>query len=180
MKTESKTRKYKFQSLNRKEIEGAFNGGMISSDAGGIQLREFEKSHLILKRFAECFTDYRDEDLIEHSVRELVSQRVYGLALGYEDLNDHDDLRHDPLMAILVGKEDPTGQDRDRDRDKGKALAGKSTLNRLELTGPDANRNSRYKKIYLDLEKADRFFVDVFLRMHKAPPEHIILDLAGC
>ena len=177
MKTECSSKTYKFQSLNRKEIVGAFNGGMISSDAGGIQLREFEKSHSILKRFAECFTDYRDEELIEHTVLELVSQRVYGLALGYEDLNDHDDLRHDPLMAILVGKEDPTGQDRERERDKGKALAGKSTLNRLELTGPDANRDSRYKKIYLDIEKADRFFVDVFLRMHDTPPEKIILDL---
>jgi len=109
MKTECSAKTYKFQSLNRKEIVGAFNGGMISSDTGGIQLRDFENRHLILKRFAECFTDYRDEELIEHTVLELVSQRVYGLALGYEDLNDHDDLRHDPLMAILVGKEDPGG-----------------------------------------------------------------------
>ena len=90
----------------------------------------------IIERFASCFTDHRDPELIEHSVYHLIAQRVFGLALGYEDLNDHDELRHDPLLAALVGKQDPTGQDRLRDRDRGKASAGKSTLNRLELTRP--------------------------------------------
>ena len=90
------------------------------------------------KNFSQCFTDYRDPDSIEHTVAELVSQRVFGLALGYEDLNDHDLLRSDPLLAVLCEKEDPTGTSRKCPRDKGKALAGKSALNRLELTGLDA------------------------------------------
>lgn len=101
---------------------------------------------------------------------------VYGVALGYEDLNDHDDLRHDPLLATLVGKVDPTGQDRQRERDRGKPLAGKSTLNRLELTLPDADRESRYKKIVINEDAVDRFFIDTFLQAHPEPPERIVID----
>src|ERR1019366_7884818 len=92
-----------------------------------------------IRRFAECFTDHGDPELIEHTAYDLVAQRVYGLALGYEDLNDHDTLRLDPLLATVVGKNDPTGEDRTRERDRGKALAGKSPLNRLELTAPGAD-----------------------------------------
>ena len=146
MKTECTQETFDFYPLIKREVVAKFDGGTITSDAGALLLREVDRATAMIQQFAECFTDHRDPDLIEHSVAELVGQRVYGVALGYEDLNDHDDLRHDPLLATLVGKVDPTGQDRQRERDRGKPLAGKSTLNRLELTLPDADRESRYKK----------------------------------
>ena len=113
---------------------GSFNGGTITSDAGSLLLREVEGRTGILEGFSGCFKDHRHEGSIEHAVSELVSQQLYGSCLGYEDLNDHDVLRRDPLLALLSGKKDPTGQNRRREQDRGKALAGKSTLNRLELT----------------------------------------------
>jgi len=128
MSTECSTDRFCFQPLGRREVVGAFDGGTISSDAGGLLLREVEQRAGIIRQFAACFVDHRDPDLVEHTVQELVAQRIYGLALGYEDLNDHDQLRRDPLLATLVGKADPTGQDRTRPRDRGKPLAGKSTL----------------------------------------------------
>jgi hypothetical protein len=97
-----------FHPLKRREIRAQFDGGAISSDGGGLLLREVEKRIGILQQFAACFTDYRNADLIEHTVQELVAQRVYGLALGYEDLNDHEELRADPLLAMLVEKSDPS------------------------------------------------------------------------
>jgi len=154
-----------------------FDGGRITSDAGALLLRETERVTGILRQFAGCFTDHRDPDLIEHSVHDLIAQRVYALCLGYEDLNDHDALRHDPLLAVLVGKEDPLGEDRPRARDKGKALAGKSTLNRLELTPIRANRDSRYKKITADRRAMQDLLVKFFLDSHMTPPEEIVLDL---
>jgi hypothetical protein len=158
-------------------VVARFDGGTITSDAGALLLREVERKTGILAQFAACFTDHRDPELIEHSVGELVAQRVYGLALGYEDLNDHDQLRFDPLLATLVGKTDPTGQQRARRRDQGKPLAGKSTLNRLELTPIGANRESRYKKITADIGSIDRLFVELFLQAHPKPPTQIVLDL---
>jgi hypothetical protein len=140
-------------------------------------LREVERKTGIIRRFAGCFSDHRNPDLIEHTVEQLVAQRVMGLALGYEDLIDHDDLRHDPLLAVLVGKADPSGQDRRLARDRGKALAGKSTLNRLELTPADAGAKSRYKKIVIDKRRVEQLFVDHFLRAHATPPTRIVLDL---
>jgi len=122
MQTQCNRKKYEFQGLNRRRVEANFNGGCITSDAGGLLLREVEARSGIIRQFSDCFQDYRDEDMTEHSVLELVKQRVYGLGLGYEDLNDHDDLRHDPLLATLVGKPDPTGQDRLQAQDKGKPL----------------------------------------------------------
>ena len=167
-----------FHGLGRRDVVARFDGGAITSDAGGVLLRELEERTGILQRFSACFTDHRDADLIEHTVLDLVKQRTFGLTLGYEDLNDHDDLRHDPLWAVLVGKTDPTGADRLRRRDRGKALAGKSTLNRLELTPPGADAGSRYKKIVADCGAIERFFVDVFLDSYDVPPsETIILDL---
>ena len=157
---------------------GKFDGGNITSDAGGLLLRETEMRTGILSRFAECFQDLRNPELIEHSVAELVAQRVYGLALGYEDLNDHDDLRRDPLLAVLVGKEDPEGEGRIRQQDKGKAMAGKSTLNRLELTPAEPTAAElRYKKIVMKPEEIDRLLVDVFLESYAEPPEQIVLDV---
>jgi len=138
MKTECKSKQIKFQELGSRKVVGKFDGGKITSDGGGLLLREINRRTNVIKNFSQCFTDYRDPDSIEHTVAELVSQRVFGLALGYEDLNDHDLLRSDPLLAVLCEKEDPTGTSRKCPRDKGKALAGKSTLNRLELTGLDA------------------------------------------
>lgn len=167
-----------FHALGTREVVGKFDGGNITSDAGGLLLRETEKRMGILSGFAGCFEDLRDPDLIEHTVAELVAQRVYGLALGYEDLNDHDDLRRDPLLAVLVGKEDPEGAGRIRKQDQGKAMAGKSTLNRLELTPAEpAGAELRYKKIVMMPEAIDRLFVDVFLRSYAEPPEEIVLDV---
>ena len=134
MTTECNRESFAFQSLGSREVVSRFDGGKITSDVGALLLRETERATAVIRQFAACFTDHRDPDLIEHTVEELVAQRVYALCLGYEDLNDHDALRYDPLLAVLVGKEDPLGEDRARQRDKGKALAGKSTLNRLELT----------------------------------------------
>jgi hypothetical protein len=176
MKTECSIDRLAFQPLGRREVVGAFDGGTITSDAGGLLLREVEERTGILRQFAACFVDHRDPDLVEHTVQELVAQRIYGLALGYEDLNDHDQLRRDPLLATLVGKEDPTGQNRTRQRDRGKPLAGKSTLNRLELTPVRADAGSRYKKIAADVKGIERLFVELFLQAHPQPPERIVLD----
>jgi hypothetical protein len=166
-----------FQQLGRREVIGRFDGGAISSDAGGVLLREVEKGCGILKRVAGCFRDYRDPERIEHSVEELIKQRVYGLALGYEDLNDHDRLRHDVLMGLLCEKRDPRGKDRERERDQGKATAGKSTLNRLELTPEGANEKSRYKKIVAEPEKLDEWMVAVCLESQEQVPAEVVLDV---
>ena len=99
-----------FHPLKRREIRAQFDGGAITTDGGGLLLREVEKRIGILRQFAACFTDYRNPELIEHTVKELVAQRVYGLALGYEDLNDHEELRNDPLLAVLVEKANPSSQ----------------------------------------------------------------------
>jgi hypothetical protein len=140
-------------------------------------LREVEQRAGIIRQFSECFTDHRSPLLIEHTVEELVGQRVYGLALGYEDLNDHDELRRDPLLAVVVGKADPTGEDRRAPQDKGKALAGKSTLNRLELSLPDANRKTRYKKVVVDTDAVEKLFAELYIQAHAEPPERIVLDV---
>lgn len=177
MATECNQKTFEFHPLGSRAVVGRFDGGTISSDGGGILLREVEVRTAILRQFAACFTDHRDADLIEHTVEELVAQRVYGLALGYEDLLDHDDLRYDPLLAALVGKNDPLGEGRARRRDKGKPLAGKSTLNRLELTQAGAGEDSRYKKIVCRTDRVDALFVDVFLQAHATPPARIVIDL---
>jgi hypothetical protein len=167
MSTECSQFVFGFHPLKRREIRAQFDGGAISSDGGGLLLREVEKRIRILHQFAACFSDYRNAELIEHTVEEMVAQRVYGLALGYEDLNDHEELRSDPLLAVLVEKADPSNQ----------VLAGKSTLNRLELTKETASRKERYKKIVLDHGAVDRLLVEVFLEAHQEAPQEIILDL---
>jgi|TARA_B100000315_G_scaffold223160_1_gene227722 hypothetical protein len=158
-------------------VIGKFDGGKISSDGGGLLLREVEKRTHILTRLACCFRDYRDEGLIEHTLDSLIKQRVFAIALGYEDLNDHDMLRHDIVLALLSEKKDLTGGDRQREQDRGKALAGKSTLNRLELTPEDADERSRYKKIAADPGAIDKLLVDVFLESYGSPPKEIVLDI---
>ena len=177
MKTECTRKRYQFQALGRREILADFTGGTITSDGGGLLLREVEKRTNILGRFAKCFTDHRNQDLIEHSVLDLVCQRVFAIALGYEDLNDHDELSRDQLLAVMVGKSDPTGAYRLLQRDKGHALAGKSTLNRLELTPEDAGPESRYKKIVMNTEAIDALLVDTFIESYPKAPMQITLDV---
>ena len=147
-----------------REIVAEFSGGTISSDGGGLLLQETDAKMNLLARFSQCFWDGRDPRLIEHSVEQMVRQRVYGLALGYEDLNDHERLRQDPLLALMAGKAEPGSE----------PLAGKSTLNRLELGNgtPD-----RYKKIMFWRDSVDELLVNVFLEAHGAAPEQIILDI---
>ena len=174
--TQCSQQTFDFHQLGRREVVGCFDGGIITSDAGGLLLKHTEQQRKIVERFARCFTDHRDRDATEHSVEELVAQRVYGLALGYEDLVDHDDLRSNPLLASIVGKIDPTGKKRRRKRDRGKPLAGKSTLNRLELTRVGASSKSRYKKIVCNGRQVEDFFVEVFLNAFEKPPKEIILD----
>jgi hypothetical protein len=177
MTTECSQEPFPFHPLNQREVRGQFDGGSITSDAGGLLLREVEKRTNIVGQFASCFTDYRDPELREHAVAELVAQRIYGLALGYEDLNDHEELRRDPLLAVLVEKEDLTGKDRRRVRDQGTALAGKSTLNRMELGAAKLGEKERYKKIILDEAAVDRTLVDIFLQAHGEAAKEIVLDL---
>jgi hypothetical protein len=166
-----------FHPLEKREVRGGFDGGTITSDAGGLLLREVEKRTGIIAQFAACFRDHRQAERIEHRVEELVAQRVYGLALGYEDLNDHQELRRDPLLGVLLGKADPTGESRARARDQGKALAGKSTLNRLELTAAEVKEKERYKKIRLDFAAVDELLGKIFVQAHPEAPKQIILDL---
>ena len=177
MKTECTAGQLEFHGLGRRAVVGAFDGGKISSDSGGLLLREVEQRTGILQRLSGCFVDHRDPDQIEHTLESLIKQRVMGLALGYEDLNDHDALRQDPLLALLSDVADPSGQGRRRTQDKGCALAGKSTLNRLELTPGDADAGSRYKKIVADAGAMDALLLEVFLEAYEAPPEEIILDV---
>jgi len=132
----------------------------------------------LVERLALCFDDHREESRTEHSVKDLVGQRLFGLTLGYEDLNDHEVLRLDVLLAAVLGKSDPCGSDRSRERDRGHALAGKSTLNRLEWGAVAGEEQSdRYRRIGVRPEAIDRLLVDLFLEAHSAPPRSIVLDL---
>jgi Transposase DDE domain group 1 len=159
--TECTQELFSFAGAGKRAVVSRFDGGYVVSDGGALLLRQVESRADILGRFAACFADQRDSRRITHSVEQLIKQRVYGLALGYEDLNDHDKLRRDPLLALLSGKTEPTQE----------ALASKSTLNRLELTLPEADvAQQRYKKILLDPESADRLLVDLFLEAYAVPP----------
>jgi hypothetical protein len=162
--TECTQSSFEFQALFSRQVVARFDGGTMSSDGGAVLLRETNRRLNLLPRLAACFEDRRHPWLISHTVPEMVAQRVYALALGYEDLTDHDQLREDPLLAVLSGKarvgEEP--------------LAGKSTLNRLELGG---EAPSRYKKIHYREEAIDALLTQVFLEAHDTPPEQIVLDL---
>jgi hypothetical protein len=154
-----------------------FQGGCLSSDGGIPLLAELEQKRGILRRFAGCFRDHRDPKAVEHSVQTLVSQRALGLTLGYDDLNDHDVIRRDPLLAACVGVVDPTGARRRCVRDRGKPLAGKSTLQRMEAGCTVNAREDRYRRIEMIEADAEKFFVDVFVQGRTQPSEPIILDL---
>jgi Transposase DDE domain group 1 len=153
-----------FATEGRREIVAEFNGGAISSDGGAVLLRETDRKMNLLPRFSQCFLDGRNPELIEHSVEQMLAQRIYGLALGYEDLNDHEQLRNDPLLRVLAGKAEPGQQ----------ALAGKSTLNRMELGDGTSHR---YKKITFWRDAIDDLLVEVFLEAHATAPEQIVLDI---
>jgi hypothetical protein len=148
-------------------------------------LRQADAALGLTRSLAGCFVDGRQQIYVDHSVAQLLAQRIYGLALGYEDLNDHDELRSDPMLAVALGKDDVKGEQRRRAQDRGKALAGKSTLNRLELTAPDYEGSPRQKgsdkpetkKIAVDLESIDALLVDLFVEAHQQAPEQIVLDL---
>ena len=176
MNTKCNTDQLAFQGLGRREVVGRFNGGEISSDGGGLLLREVEQRTHILRRLSACFTDHRDPTRIEHGLETLVKQRVFGIALGYEDLVDHDELCRDRLLALLCGCSDLAGAGRVRASDRGKPLAGKSTLNRLELT-PAESGAARYKKTAADFAALDALLVEVFLESCETAPEEIILDV---
>lgn len=155
-----------FQAVAGRDVVARFDGGALTSDGGAVLLREADRATNLLGQFAACFTDHRDSTRITHPVSQLVRQRVYGLALGYEDLNDHDALRHDPLMAVLAESDNLHA-----------AGAGKSTLNRLELSTATLGPQERYKKITVDHDAVDQLFVHVFVQAHATPPAAIILDL---
>ena len=177
MKTECIATQLKFHGLKQRQVIGQFDGGEISSDGGGVLLREVEKRTHMLRRLSQCFIDYRNPERIEHTLETLIKQRVMAIALGYEDLNDHDELCRDSLLALLSDCQDVTGASRSRAQDQGKPLAGKSTLNRLELTPLDADSNSRYKKIVADSSAMEALLVDLFLESYQTPPEEIVLDV---
>ena len=177
MQTECTSDQLEFVGLGRRQVVGAFDGGRVTSDAGVLLLREVAERTGLVRRFAACFTDHRDPRRIEHTVEELIAQRVLANACGYEDLNDHDVLRDDALFAAAAGKRDATGEARRRERDRGHALAGKSTLNRLERTPVWATAQERYHKIVYDGAALADFFVEAFLDAYPEPLPEIVLDL---
>jgi hypothetical protein len=163
--TECNQESFRFAAHFSRRVVGQFAGARMTTEGGALLLRQVEGKIGWLRRLAGCFTDGRDPARVEHPLAEMLGQRIYGLALGYEDLNDHEELRRDPLLALLAGKraiEEP--------------LAGKSTLNRLELT-PAESAGDRYHKITYSAEPLDRLLVDLFLEAHAPPPPEIVLDL---
>jgi hypothetical protein len=167
MPTECSAESFDFGTVEGRSVEAAFDAGLVTSDAGALLLGATDRAIDLIDRFASCFHDERRPDLIEHEVATLVGQRVFGIALGYEDLNDHDELRHDPLMAVLAGKLEARREDC-------APVAGKSTLNRLELS---KLAPTRYHKISHNPMAIRTLLVDLFLEAHARAPKQIILDL---
>ena len=177
MATQCTARQLEFEGLGRRRIVAKFDGGRMTSDGGALLLREADHLFNVTQRVADAFADYRDPVRIEHDVKTLVAQRIFALALGYEDLNDHDRLRDDPALALACGNDDVEGERRVRERDRGHVLAASSTLNRLELSRPGEASMHRYKKVVADHAALDRLLVDLFLESHGEPPGEIVLDL---
>ncbi len=163
-----------FDDLGPRQVQADFSGGTLSSDGGVLLLRQMDHRLALCRSLAQCFTDRRDPDLIDHSVEQLLAQRIHALALGYEDLNDHDTLRLDPLLAVAAGKVDPLGLD--RLQDKGHALAAPSTLNRLELSN---NKITRYHKISHDPVQIEQTLLRLAVRSLPKRAAQIVLDLDG-
>ncbi len=167
MQTECSAERSMFGRVEGRSVVAEFDGGALTSDAGGLLLGAADQRLGLVRRIARCFRDARDPRLVEHSVATLIGQRVFGIALGYEDLNDHDELRHDPLMAVLAGKLEARREDC-------APVAGKSTLNRLELS---RETPTKYCKIAHEPAAIEALFVDLLLEAHDRPPQQIILDL---
>jgi len=167
MPTECSATLFEFARVEGRLVVGAFDGGKITSDAGALLLAATDRAVGLIDRFAGCFTDSRSPELVEHTVATLVGQRIFGIALGYEDVLDHDDLRHDPMMAVLAGKLEAR-------RKNCAPVAGKSTLNRLELGKPEP---TPYHKIGHDPQAIENLLIDLFVEAHARPPRQIILDL---
>lgn len=162
-----------FQDLGARKIVADFSGGSLSSDGGLLLLRQVDSALGVSRLVSRCFTDARDPELVEHSVDELVRQRLFALALGYEDLNDHADLRRDPLLAVAVGKEDVLGAERRCAKDAGFACASASTLNRLEL---GANFSDRYRKVHADPQAMEDVLLELGVRCLPSDSEVLVLD----
>jgi hypothetical protein len=161
--TECTQSSFGFKACGKREIVARFDGGTISSDGGAFLLRQTDQRLNLLSRLAVCFLDGRNQEQVEHSILEMLSQRIYGLALGYEDINDHEQLRTDPVFGILAGR-----------KELEEPLAGKSTLNRMEL---GTGTKDRYKKITFWKDAIDELLVKVFLESHQKAPDEIILDV---
>jgi DDE family transposase len=157
---------FPFEAHFSRQVVAEFSGERLTTEGGSLLLRATDRKIGLLRRVVSCFTDTRDPQRIEHELSEMLAQRIYGLALGYEDLNDHEQLRQDPLLGVLAGK-----------RDLGEPLAGKSTLNRLELTPAGSPAAERYHKISYSAEAIDALLVDLFLEAHRKAPREIVLDL---
>ena len=157
----------------RRKVRACFDGGRMSCDGGALLLRAIDQRIGLTRRLAACFVDHRDPRRCEHSLQRLLAQRLFGLALGYEDIGDHDRLRDDSLLALALG----SGERRVRERDRGHPLAGSSTLNRLELGTPEQARQDRYKRIVADTERLDALLLELFLDSHAEAPEEIVLDV---
>jgi Transposase DDE domain group 1 len=167
MQTECSADLFGFAPVEGRAVVAGFDGGRMTSEAGAMLLGATDRQIRLVERFAGCFSDHRTAELVEHTVARMVGQRVFGITLGYEDLIDHDQLRHDPVMAVLGGKLEAKRADC-------APLAGKSTLNRLELGRAEP---SRYHKISYDAAQIEAVFVDLFLDAHSAAPPQITLDL---
>ena len=164
--TECIQSQFSFEAHFSRQVVGRFDGSRLTTDGGGLLLRQADRKIGLLRRLVGCFRDAREPERIEHGLGEMLAQRIYGLALGYEDLNDHEELRRDPLLAVLAGK-----------REIAEPLAGKSTLNRLELTPAGAPETERYHRITYSAAAIDALLVDLFLEAHKEAPVQIVLDL---
>ncbi len=164
--TECSETLFPFEAHFSRRVEAQFAGDWLTTEGGSLLLRQADRKIGLLRRVAGCFSDYRQPERIEHRLEEMLAQRIYGLALGYEDLNDHEQLRQDPLLGVLAGK-----------KDLGQPLAGKSTLNRLELTPAGSPAAERYNKISYSAEALDALLVDLFLEAHPRAPREIVLDL---
>jgi Transposase DDE domain group 1 len=164
--TECSETLFPFEAHFSRQVVAEFAGDWLTTEGGSLLLRQADRKLGLLRRVAACFTDYRQPERIEHRLEEMLAQRIYGLALGYEDLNDHEQLRQDPLLGVLAGK-----------RDLGEPLAGKSTLNRLELTPTGSPAAERYNKISYSAAALDELLIDLFLEAHPRAPREIVLDL---
>ncbi len=164
--TECSETLFPFEAHFSREVVAQFEGSWLTTEGGSLLLRQADRKIGMMRRVADCFTDYRQPERVEHGLEEMLAQRIYGLALGYEDLNDHEQLRQDPLLGVLAGK-----------RDLGEPLAGKSTLNRLELTPAGSPAAERYNKIRYSPEAIDQLLVTLFLESQGKAPRSIVLDL---